>query len=649
MRGSHPRLTRPGRRPSWAVLPWLGGLLALYLIAPFAAGIAMTGTADWRGADWPSLARATNVSLLSASAASLLVAIGGIPLGYLLARRTGRAMALLGFIVQLPLALPPLASGILLLFLLGYASPLGALTHGALTDSFLGIVLAEGFVAAPFLIIAARSAFAGVDPVLEDVAATLGHRPASVFLRASLPIAWRAILAGMLLCWLRAFGEFGATVMVAYHPYSLPVYTYVAFGSEGLPAMIPVLAPTLGAAILVMLLAWRLASSRGGRPVPAATAVEAEAVAMALAPHAPAAPRGSVPELGFAFRRTLDGFALDVQGQSTARRIALLGASGSGKSLTLRAIAGLDRADGDRLQLDGRDLSAERPDGRGIAYVPQSYGLFPHLTAERQLRFAIGHDPARADFWFHRLGLAGLEARMPGELSIGQQQRVAIARAFSRPAALLLLDEPFSALDTPLRAQLRQELRSLQDEVATTTILVTHDPEEAFMLADELFLLQAGCVLQAGPVNAVFARPANATVARLLGAETIAEGIAVGEDRIEITGGLRLAVSGPPLRPGSRIGWSVRPDRLRIVSAGGYPCTILSVRPAIAGRQELRLRLGAVSLRVMQDAEVVVRPGPAELSVPPSALQVWPTEPSDAGHVAPRALGSTWHPAGVAP
>ena len=160
-----------------------------------------------------------------------------------------RRAALLGFLVQLPLALPPLASGMLLLFLVGYATPLGRLTGGALTDSFAGIVLAEVFVAAPFLIIAARSAFAAIDPVLEDVAATLGRGPLYVFFRVSLPIAWPAILSGLLLAWLRAFGEFGATVMVAYHPYSLPVYTYVAFGSQGLPAMLPVLLPTLALAL----------------------------------------------------------------------------------------------------------------------------------------------------------------------------------------------------------------------------------------------------------------------------------------------------------------------------------------------------------------------------------------------------------------
>jgi ABC-type sulfate/molybdate transport systems ATPase subunit len=164
----------------------------------------------------------------------------------------------------------------------------------------------------------------------------------------------------------------------------------------------------------------------------------------------------------------------------------------------------------------------------------------------------------------------------------------------------------------------------LQDEVDATTILVTHDPEEAFLLADDLILLEAGSVVQTGPVNAVFARPANAAMARLLGAQTIADGLVVAEDMIEIAGGLRLSVDGPPLPLGAAVGWSVRADRLRIVHTGGHPCTIVSVRPAVAGRQELRIRLGAVSLRVMQDAETVLQPGPARLAVPPSAMQVWP-------------------------
>ncbi|HMC48401.1 MAG TPA: ABC transporter permease subunit, partial [Caballeronia sp.] len=238
-------MKRTAARP----LLWLAALLAVYLCAPFVASIPQVGAADWHGVDWTSTLSAVAVSAGSASVASLVILLGGVPLGYLLARSNSRKAALLGFVVQLPLALPPLTSGVLLLFLLGPYSWVGQLTGGALTDSFTGIVLAETLVAAPFLIIAARCAFAAVDPMYEDVAATLGHRAGSRFFRVTLPVAWPAISAGLALAWLRAFGEFGATVMVAYHPYSLPVYTYVVFGGQGLPAMMPLLLPTLAIAI----------------------------------------------------------------------------------------------------------------------------------------------------------------------------------------------------------------------------------------------------------------------------------------------------------------------------------------------------------------------------------------------------------------
>ena len=615
------------RKGAFAVLPGLAALLTLYLAAPFLAGIAHLGLADWRGADWQGLGAASLVSLLSASTATLIIAAGGIPLGYLLARKRGRGAALLGFLVQLPLALPPLSSGILLLFLLGYASPLGALTHGALTDSFPGIVLAETFVAAPFLIIAARSAFAAVDPVLEDVARTLGHAPASVFLRASLPLAWRGILAGLLLSWLRAFGEFGATVMVAYHPYSLPVYTYLAFGAQGLPAMVPVLLPTLGAAVLVMLAATRL-TGPGSRamPLPARASLEnllGPALTIAALPR----PR----PLAFTVEHRLPGFTLSVSHRTEAHRIALLGASGSGKSLTLRAIAGLDPGPSDRLMLEGADLSRLPPEERRIAYVPQSYGLFPHLSAWRQLAFARDHDAQAARAWFAHLGLTGLGERRPNQLSLGQQQRVAIARAFSRAAGLLLLDEPFSALDAPLRAELRAALRQLQEETAATTILVTHDPEEAFLLADEILVLQHGQLLQAGAVNAVFARPRNRAVARLLGAGATARGIAVAQDRMEIGQGVMIETSGPALTPGQRLGWCVAPERLRILSEGGYAAEILSLEPPAAGRQRLSVRLGDAVLPVIQAPGESLAPGPARLALPASALQIWDEAESDPG------------------
>jgi molybdate transport system permease protein len=169
-----------------------------------------------------------------------------------------------------------------------------------------------------------------------------------------------------------------------------------------------------------------------------------------------------------------------------------------------------------------------------------------------------------AQRWVRRLGLEGLRERIPAELSLGQQQRVALARALVRPSVLMLLDEPFSALDTPLRARLRRELRDLQHEIVMTTIVVTHDAAEAAMLADEMLVLDHGRVLQAGPVEELYRRPASEVVARLLGAENVNDGVALAEDKIAIGNGAVLTVSGPPLRAGEHVGWSVRADRIRI-------------------------------------------------------------------------------------
>ena len=602
------------------VLPALAALLSLYLVAPFLAAALQANAADWRGADLAALSRAGLVSIASATLASLLVALGGIPLGYLLARVPGRGMALLGFVVQLPLALPPLASGILLLFLLGYASPLGRLTGGMLTDSFAGIVLAEAFVSAPFLIVAARSSFAAVDPALEDVAATLGHRPWAVFRHVSLALSRPGIQAGLLLTWLRAFGEFGATVMVAYHPYSLPVYTYVAFGSEGLPAMLPILLPAVLIAMLVMALSLRRRAPVAARQAagPAPVAMRAPAPAVAAAPEQP---------LDFAFLWHRNGFELDVAWQTRASRLCILGASGSGKSATLRLLAGLDNPDRGTVTLGGEDLGARPAHARGIAYVPQTFGLLPHLAVAQQVRFGVGCDPERARVWTDRLGLSDLLHRLPVELSVGQQQRVALARALSRPGRLLLLDEPFSALDATLRGELRDELAAFQQDIEMTSILVTHDPEEALLLADELLLLDGGRVLQSGPAEAIFRRPANEVAARLLGARMAAAGQAVAPHSIDIGGGILLEVAGEAL-PIGPIRWAVHPGRVALAEAGGHPATVIEAGPVRGGRRRLLVRLGD-SVFPFDANPGLSHSQSVRLSIDPASLQVWPRQMLD--------------------
>src|SRR5437763_16320519 len=143
-------------------------------------------------------------------------------------------------------------SGILLSYLVGPYTLPGRLFGGSLTDTRTGIVIAQTFVAAPFLVIAARGSFAAVEPDLEDVARTLGHPPLARFLKVAMPVAWPGVQAGLLLAWLRAFGEFGATVILAYHPYSLPVFTFVQFDSTGLDSTKLLIAAALAAALIIV-------------------------------------------------------------------------------------------------------------------------------------------------------------------------------------------------------------------------------------------------------------------------------------------------------------------------------------------------------------------------------------------------------------
>ncbi|MBE3591061.1 MAG: ATP-binding cassette domain-containing protein [Firmicutes bacterium] len=203
------------------------------------------------------------------------------------------------------------------------------------------------------------------------------------------------------------------------------------------------------------------------------------------------------------------GFTLDVAFVARAPVSALLGPSGAGKSLTLKAIAGAYRPDAGRIVLDGEVLfdaatGIERaPQERRVGYVPQDYALFPHLDLFHNVAFGLPdrRSPAarrRVMEMLALVGLEGLERRRPHELSGGQQQRAALARALIVRPATLLLDEPFAALDAPLRAGLRARLRELQKALGFRVLLVTHDPEDVAALAEEVFHLEHGRLVAAG-------------------------------------------------------------------------------------------------------------------------------------------------------
>ncbi|GHF65500.1 ABC-type Fe3+/spermidine/putrescine transport system ATPase subunit [Deinococcus metalli] len=224
----------------------------------------------------------------------------------------------------------------------------------------------------------------------------------------------------------------------------------------------------------------------------------------------------------------LRGIDLDIH---SGERFVLLGASGSGKSTLLRVIAGLDAPDAGDVYLDGQSMTGVPAERRDLGLVFQQPLLFPHLSVEGNLRFGLRHRKlpevevtARVADMLVRTGLDGLGPRRPNQLSGGQEGRVALARALiTRPRALLL-DEPLSALDAPLRRELREWIVTLQRATGTTLLLVTHDQEEALAVAQRIGFLHGGHLQQVGTPQEIYARPATVDVARFFGALNIVPG-----------------------------------------------------------------------------------------------------------------------------
>jgi len=589
-------------------------------VAAFAFRVA--GTSD-RGFGAAGLWSALGVSVEGATISLTLITLLGVPLAHALDRHRGRLATIVGIVVQFPLALPPLMSGILLIYVAGPYTPIGQFFGGRLTESLPGVVIAQSFVSAPFLVIAARSAFATVDPALGDLAATLGHRPLSRFFRVDVRGAAAGIRAGMVLTWLRAFGEYGATVIVAYHPFSLPIFTDNQFQTYPLSTTEAPTLLALAAAALVVGLGQARLPIRGRR--------------RARPPARPPAPTPPTP-VGFDVDATVGTFHLRVAHRSGGPRLAVVGPSGSGKSVTLRALSGLLGPGVGSVSYGGIDVSGTPPERRRVGYVPQGLGLLPGLTVWQQVLFGVHADPARASWWVETLHLDDLLERYPEQLSGGQRQRVSFARALAGGPEVVLLDEPFSALDAPVRDELRRELRRLQHQTGLSTVLVTHDPEEAAFLADEIVVLSEGEVLQSGRVAEVYRRPASPEAARLLGIHNLRHGV-VAPDRTVRVGSISLTVA-TDLPPGTAVLWSVLPGQVRVERAragtGQRPDQHSGAPSAYAGVVLDVVDLGSaveVTLRLDGGPELRSRTGePGEVAggerclvhLDPGAVTVWP-------------------------
>ena len=227
--------------------------------------------------------------------------------------------------------------------------------------------------------------------------------------------------------------------------------------------------------------------------------------------------------------------------------VALLGPSGCGKTTLLRSIAGLERLDDGCISISGSQVSAPglhvRPEQRRIGMVFQDWALFPHLTVAGNVGYGLSREERRSDRVaesLDRVGLSGLGDRSPATLSGGQQQRVALARALAPQPTALLLDEPFSNLDTSLRVQVRSEVHRLLTELGVTTVFVTHDQEEAFVLGDRVAVMHEGRITQLDRPDVIYANPASRWVAGFVGEANLVRADAVGDRAASAIGPLEL-------------------------------------------------------------------------------------------------------------
>ncbi|PRD44723.1 Fe3+/spermidine/putrescine ABC transporter ATP-binding protein [Phyllobacterium phragmitis] len=257
--------------------------------------------------------------------------------------------------------------------------------------------------------------------------------------------------------------------------------------------------------------------------------------------------------------------------------VSLLGPSGCGKTTTLQMIAGLVEPTSGRIMLDGRDITHEKPNRRGLGIVFQSYALFPHMTVAQNVAFGLEMRKVPRAERDRRIGemlalvhLSAFAERYPRQLSGGQRQRVAIARALVIEPPVLLLDEPLSNLDAKLREEMQFELRRIQRSVGTTTIMVTHDQAEALSISDRVVVMEAGRMTQIDAPYRLYEKPATAFIASFVGRMNRLEGVwrrNGSASAIEVAGTV-LASEAADIPAGSVVTATIRPEKLRLHKAG---------------------------------------------------------------------------------
>ena len=485
------------------------------------------------------------ISLKTALLATFITFFLGISAAYWMLGYRGKAKSLIEGIFVAPLILPPTVVGFLLLLFFGKNGPVGKLLEPfdtTIVFTWYGAAIAATIVSFPLMYKTALGAFSQIDANLLRVARTLGAKEFTIFWRISLPLAFPGILAATTLAFARALGEFGATLMLAGNipgqTQTMPMAIYFAVEAGAMNEAwfwsIVIMIVSLSGIIIANL--WQeFPDKRKLTKLPIKQIKLASKYDSLLIDS-------STSSLVLDIQKRLDNFYLQVAFNTDNQPLGLLGSSGAGKSMILRCLAGIETPNKGRIILSGRVLfDSEKKINipihqRQIGFLFQNYALFPHMTVAQNITFGLPkylNAKEEVEKQLIAMQLQGFGDRYPHQLSGGQQQRVALARALASKPEALLLDEPFSALDTHLRSQLEQQVAEILDDYSGVTLFVTHNMEEAYRLCPNLLVLEQGKQAHHGSKYEIFQHPASVNVAQLTGCKNFSRANALSPQQIE--------------------------------------------------------------------------------------------------------------------
>ena len=485
------------------------------------------------------------ISLKTALLATFITFFLGISAAYWMLGYRGKAKSLIEGIFVAPLILPPTVVGFLLLLFFGKNGPVGKLLEPfdtTIVFTWYGAAIAATIVSFPLMYKTALGAFSQIDANLLRVARTLGAKEFTIFWRISLPLAFPGILAATTLAFARALGEFGATLMLAGNipgqTQTMPMAIYFAVEAGAMNEAwfwsIVIMIVSLSGIIIANL--WQeFPDKRKLTKVPIKQIKLASKSDSLLIDS-------YTSSLVLDIEKRLDNFYLQVAFNTDNQSLGLLGSSGAGKSMILRCLAGIETPNKGRIILNGRVLFDSEKNinipihQRQIGFLFQNYALFPHMTVAQNITFGLPkylNAKEEVEKQLIAMQLQGFGDRYPHQLSGGQQQRVALARALASKPEALLLDEPFSALDTHLRSQLEQQVAEILDDYSGVTLFVTHNMEEAYRLCPNLLVLEQGKEAHYGSKDEIFQHPASVNVAQLTGCKNFSRANILSSQKIE--------------------------------------------------------------------------------------------------------------------